>query len=89
MAITPNTEENHMSDYYAQRRAASLAMYPRITDNRAAAATYNLHREGYTVQSLDVGWVLTGGDGDAVEYHDTLGAALAAIRRMNEAGENA
>ena len=78
-----------MSDYYAQRRAASLGMYPRITDNLTAAATYNLHREGYTVQSHGGGWVLTGGGGNAVEYHDTLGAALAAIRRMNEAGENA
>jgi hypothetical protein len=77
-----------VSDYYAQRRAASRAMYPRITDNRTTAATYNLHREGYTVNALDVGWVLTGGGGDAVEYHDTLGAALAAIRRMNEAGGN-
>ncbi len=78
-----------MSDYYAQRRAASRAMYPRITDNRPTPATYNLHREGYTVQSHGGGWVLTDGGGDAVEYHDTLGAALAAIRRMNEAGGNA
>ncbi len=80
-----------MSDYYAQRRAASRAVYPRITDNRTAAATYNPQaREGYTVrQSHGGGWVLTGGGGDAVEYHDTLGEALAAIRRMNEAGGNA
>jgi hypothetical protein len=79
-----------VTDYYAQRRAASRAMYPRITDNRTAAATYNPQaREGYTVQSQGDGWVLTGGGGDAVEYHDTLGEALAAIRRMNEAGGNA
>jgi len=79
-----------VSDYYAQRRAASRAMYPRITDNRTAAATHNPQaREGYTVQSHGDGWVLKGGGGDAVEYHDTLGAALAAIRRMNEAGGDA
>ena len=80
-----------MSDYYAERRAATRAMYPRITDNRTAAATYNPQaREGYTVrQSHGGGWVLTGGGGAAVAYHDTLTEALAAIRRMNAAGGNA
>ena len=80
-----------MSDYYAQRRAASRAMYPRITDNRTAPATYNPQaREGYTVrQSHAGGWVVDGNGGHAVEYHDTLGGALAAIRRMNEAWGNA
>jgi hypothetical protein len=75
-----------MSDYYAQRRAASLAMYPRITDNRTPAATYNPSaREGYTVrQSHGGGWVLEFGGGD-VQYHDTLGQALAAIHQMNQA----
>jgi hypothetical protein len=80
-----------VSDYYAQHRAASRAIYPRITDNRTAAATYNPQaREGYTVrQSHGGGWVVDGNGGVIVEYHDTLGEALAAIRRMNEAGGNA
>jgi hypothetical protein len=40
-----------MGDYYAQRRTAARAMYPRVTDNRTAAGTYNpIAREGYTVR---------------------------------------
>lgn len=75
-----------MSDYYAQRVNAARAMYPRITDNRTPAATYNPSaREGYTVrQSHGGGWVLECGGAD-VQYHDTLGQALAAIQQMNNA----
>jgi hypothetical protein len=76
-----------MSDYYAQRRAASRAMYPRITDNRTAAATHNPQaREGYTVrQSHGGGWVVDVNSGVIVEYHDTLAAALAAVQRIHRA----
>ena len=74
-------------DYYAGRRAAAEAMYPRITGNRTPAATYYPSaREGYTVrQSHGGGWVLEFDGGMNVEYHDTLGAALASIQRMNRA----
>lgn len=74
-----------MSDYYAPRRAASRAMYPRITDNRTRAATYNpAAREGYTVrQSHGGGWVMESDGGAVVEYHDTLAQALASIQTMN------
>ena len=72
-------------DYYAGRRAAAEAMYPRITGN--TVTNYILSaREGYTVrQSHGGGWVLEVGDDISVEYHDTLGAALASIQRMNRA----
>ncbi len=79
-----------MSDYYAQRRAASRAMYPRSTDNRTAAATHTPQAsECYTVLPHPRGWVVDVNGGVITEYHDTLGAALAAVQRIHEAWGNA